>query len=198
MYLLVGILLPPFDQTPKSFMAQILCRQKKVLLKKDVPVLSAPKWPELATAEIWAKLQNDALVMSYFPREHKPGQKLPDRNFLWRVLFTLRGDWCEDLILEAHRLRAEKAPSRDPKNTILNVGITREWADVLLEQPFVSRKFPFHRVCCSRGRGCRRLHQRSELRAVFVSHQVAPKHKVRPSQITLTRRTTSNRSVSVV
>ena len=59
---------------------------------------------------------------------------------MWKILFTLRGDWCEDLIMQAHQLRAEKTPRRDPKNTILNIGISREWADVLLEQPFVSRK----------------------------------------------------------
>jgi len=94
--------------SPKHFLGQILCKKKKVLLKKDVPVLTAPKWPELCTADIWAKMQNDAQVMCYFPREHRPGQKLPDRTFMWKVLFTLRGDWCEDLILQAHRLRAEK------------------------------------------------------------------------------------------
>ena len=51
-------------------MAQILTKKKKVLLKKDVPVLQAPKWPELATADIWQKVQNDPRVMAYFPRAH--------------------------------------------------------------------------------------------------------------------------------
>ena len=78
--------------------------------------------------------------MAYFPKDASPGNKLPPRAFFWHVLFTLRGDWCEDLILEASQKRADAVPRRDPKNSILNIGIAKEWADVLLEQPFVSSK----------------------------------------------------------
>ena len=78
--------------------------------------------------------------MAYFPRPMAPNQKPPDRTYMWRILFTLRGDYCEDLIFEASKKRAEKMPTKDPKNTILNIGISKEWADVLLEQAFVSSK----------------------------------------------------------
>ena len=52
----VGVLLPPYDECSKLFLGQILTKQRKVLLKKDVPVLAAPKWPELALCDLWPKI----------------------------------------------------------------------------------------------------------------------------------------------
>jgi len=66
---------------------------------------------------------------------------MPPRSFFWSVLFTLRGDFCDDLITEAAEERGRIRPAKDPKNTILNIGIAKEWADVLLESPFISSKF---------------------------------------------------------
>ena len=104
------------------------------MLKKDVPVLSAPKWPELAVKEIFPRCRNDDLVTCYFPDEFlKPGGKLPPRDWFWKILWTLRGDFCDDLMVEASEKRAKLAPKRDPKSTILNIGISKEWADILLE-----------------------------------------------------------------
>ena len=50
------MLLPPYDECSKLFLGQILTKQRKVLLKKDVPVLAAPKWPELALCDLWPKI----------------------------------------------------------------------------------------------------------------------------------------------
>ena len=134
-----GILLPPFEATSKVFLGQILTKKKRVLLKKDVPVTQAPKWAELSLADLWPRVVNDSKVMQFFP-DWEPGQKLPSRSFFWSVLFTLRGDWAEELVLEAAEKRQGFKPFKESKNSILNIGIAKEWADILLEQPFVSSK----------------------------------------------------------
>ena len=121
-------------------MGQILTKKKKVLLKKDVPITEPPKWPELSLADIWPKVVNDSEVTCYFP-DWEQGKKLPPRPFFWGIIHALRGDWAEDLVLEAAEKRQACKPFRDAKNSILNIGIAKEWATILLEQPFISRKY---------------------------------------------------------
>ena len=65
--LIVGLFLPPYDQCPKQFLGQVLTGKKKVLYRREVPRLSAPKWPELGMNEIWPKIKDDRVLQQYFP-----------------------------------------------------------------------------------------------------------------------------------
>ena len=53
---LVGVFLPPFPSCPKLFLGQILTGKRQVLDKRQVPRITAPKWPELALAGIWKQI----------------------------------------------------------------------------------------------------------------------------------------------
>ncbi len=57
------------------------------------------------------------------------------------MLQTLRPDFCEDLIAEATDRRCEQQKQVSNAQNILNIGVTSEWAKVLLSEPFVSSKF---------------------------------------------------------
>ena len=60
--------------------------------------------------------------------------------FFWQVLYMFRGDFAEDLVVEATEKRAAELPKKDLTSSILNIGVAKEWGDILLEQPFNSSK----------------------------------------------------------
>jgi len=122
------------------FLGEVITGKKRVLKKKDVPRLSAPHWQELSLKEIWPKVSQDKELLLYFPRESKLDMRPPDRTFFWGVMQTIRADFCEVLIGEAKAKRNQAISTVPKSNTILNIGITNEWANLLLEKPFVSSK----------------------------------------------------------
>ena len=138
-FFLVGVFLPPYSSCSKLFLGQVLTGKRQVLEKRQVPRLTAPKWPELALADIWKQVQADKVLMEYFPKASLLDIRLPSRPFFWGVMFALRPDYCEDLIAEAQDKRAAAGVVKPASQTILNIGITSKWADLLLEKPFTSR-----------------------------------------------------------
>ena len=128
----VGIFLPPFEECPKVFLAQIITGKKQVVDKRLVPRLSAPKWPELSLKEIWERVKGDEQLMQYFPQRSPLDTKLPNRDFFWGVMFSVRLNYSEELVAEARRKRSQRHVIKPMANTLLNVGITRQWCDVLL------------------------------------------------------------------
>ena len=94
----------------------------------------------MAIKDIWAQIQKDKQLMEYFPKSSALDNRPPNRSFFWGVMFTLRKDYCEELIAEAQAKRAEHGVKFPKAHTILNVGITKQWANLLLEKPFVSLK----------------------------------------------------------
>jgi hypothetical protein len=55
----------------------------KLILKKDIKLLSAPKYEEISIAKLWPQLKNDPNLIFFFP-EYSKG-KLPSFDFFWTV-----------------------------------------------------------------------------------------------------------------
>ena len=87
-------------------------------------------------------MAGDKEIRSYFPERGLLDRKLPPRDFFWKVMQTLRPDYCEQLIKEAQHTRSAMRRRVPQANTILNVGVTKEMASLLLQEPFSSRKCP--------------------------------------------------------
>ena len=87
-------------------------------------------------------VQPDAELLEYFPRYSALDTRLPPRDYFWGVMFALRPEFCEELIAEAQQKRAEAGVRKTQASTLLNVGITKEWAQALLARPFTSSKYP--------------------------------------------------------
>ena len=89
---------------------------------------------------VWPLVQQDHQLLAYFPKRSLLDAKRPNRNYFWAVMQTLRSDFCDALISEAQEKRAAGLVRRVPQaNSILNVGITKDWCRKLLEHPYVSR-----------------------------------------------------------
>ena len=97
-----------------------------------MPALLPPLWPEFAVKDIYSRVQADQEFMKYMPKGSALDCKAPERRFFWGVLSTLRPDYVDALIAEARDLRARSHKVQVPIQTLLNVGITGEWARRLL------------------------------------------------------------------
>jgi len=137
--LLVGLWLPPLSHCDKVFLAQILIGKRRVLHKRDVPRSTVPQWNELSFAFLWPQLQADSRLLEFLP-DCLPGGKPHNRAWLLGILQVLRPAYVEALIGEARVKRAGQNKLFRNSQTLLHVGITREMAQLLLAEPFVSRK----------------------------------------------------------
>ena len=68
--------------------------------------MSPPTWPEISVKAIWPEIESDKEIMQYFPERIPESTKLPSREFMWGVLYTLRPNYCEALIKEAMTIRS--------------------------------------------------------------------------------------------
>ena len=71
-----------------------------------------PKYPELGVNKIWNYVRELPELMQYFP--DYDGKSLPERQYMWDILYTLKPDIVADLIKEARRNRGlEKNDDHD-------------------------------------------------------------------------------------
>jgi hypothetical protein len=87
----------------------------------------------------------DEVLAKYLPSKKQLSNKLPERDFFFGVLATLRRQYMTDVIKQAHEHRF-KAPEDDPKKE--SIVVSSAWLDELKKHPFLSRK-------CHHGDKCR-------------------------------------------
>ena len=83
----------------------------QALKTDEVTLLAAPKYSELSVEKIWRKVAEIPELKQYFP-DLDDGQ-LPERDFLFSILSTLRRDELKNLIHEARGVRAIANKSND-------------------------------------------------------------------------------------
>ena len=67
---------------------------------KLIPI---PKYKELSTNNVWIKVKQVPDLMKYFP--NLEDNWLPDRDFMWTILSTLREDEVKKLVKDARKNR---------------------------------------------------------------------------------------------
>ena len=90
-------------------------KTKKALKHDEVVMTPKPNHPELSVANLYELFKEDAVVMAHLP---DMGKKKCPKDYLWRVLATLRPEWTQKVIDEAERQREEdriKGPEKDNK-----------------------------------------------------------------------------------
>jgi hypothetical protein len=88
----------------KDYLKGIFAEQKKLMLLKDVKLINVPKYDELSVKNIFPMIQQDSQLMLYFP-DKMPKGRLPDREYTFNVLNTLRPDYVREIIQHAQKLR---------------------------------------------------------------------------------------------
>ena len=80
----------------------------------------------------------DAVLSKYLPTKEQLSNKLPERDFFFGVLCTLRKQYMQDIIADASRKRF-KIEDDDPKKS--GILITESWLQELTKHPYHSIKY---------------------------------------------------------
>ena len=79
----------------------------------------------------------DELLAKYLPSKEQLGGRLPERDFFFGVLCTLRNQYMKDIIADAHKARYTIGDD-NPKQQ--GIAISEAWIAELEKHPFHSSK----------------------------------------------------------
>ena len=97
-----------------SFMRDILADKKLHLKQNEVIRLDIPAYQELSVKNLYEDAMKDPVLTKYLPTKEKLSNKLPEREFFFGVLYTLRKQYMTDIIHDASSNRF-MASDDDPK-----------------------------------------------------------------------------------
>ena len=102
-------LMPSCKHTRLDHIQAILQGKKKVLHQKDVPAKIVPMWPELSVKRCYQDAM-EALpdLKDYLPDPHGKEQRLPERDFFWKVMYSLHPETVENFIAQCEDQRRPK------------------------------------------------------------------------------------------
>jgi hypothetical protein len=120
----------------KDFLKDVLAEKKRLIPLKDVIFVNVPKYDELSVKNVWPMIQQDKELMTFFP-EKLPKGRMPDRDYTFNVLNTLREDYVDGIIKHAQKQRNTAA---DNNMQAQFIRVTPAWQEQLEKIPFVSSK----------------------------------------------------------
>ena len=119
-------------------------KTKKWLHRDDVSNKLVPTWPELSVKRCYQNvIECCPDVLRYLPDPHGHEQKLPEREFFWKVVQTLYPKETEMFI---QRTAEERRQKDLPFNKKINMVVDDDYLDELLKYDFTSKQ-----------KGCKKL-----------------------------------------
>ena len=100
--------------TKLSFMRDILADKKLHLKQNEVIRLDIPGYQELSVNNLYEDAMKDPVLTKYLPTKEQLSNKLPEREFFFGILCTLRKQYMMDIIHTASSKRF-KVGEDDPK-----------------------------------------------------------------------------------
>jgi hypothetical protein len=135
----VNVFLPTMKGTKLSFMRDVLADKKLHLKQNEVIRLDIPAYQELSVKNLYEDALKDPVLTKYLPTKEQLSNKLPEREFFFGVLCTLRKQYMKDIIQAASNKRF-KVSDDDPKRQ--GIAITDGWFTELMKHPYHSSKQP--------------------------------------------------------
>ena len=123
--------------TKFSFMRDVLADKKLHLKQNEVIRLDIPGYQELSVKNLYEDAMLDPVLAKYLPTKEQLSNKLPEREFFFGILCTLRKQYMKDIIHAASSKRF-KVGEDDPKKQ--GIAITDGWFELLNKHPYNSSK----------------------------------------------------------
>ena len=101
--------------TKLSFMRDILADKKLHLKQNEVIRLDIPAYQELSVKNLYENAMRDPVLTKYLPTKEQLSNKLPEREFFFGIMCTLRKQYMTDIIHDASRKRF-KVSDDDPND----------------------------------------------------------------------------------
>jgi hypothetical protein len=76
--------------TKLSFLRDLLCEKKHHLKRNEVIYLTIPNYKELSVKNLYEDAMQDQVLSKYLPTKEQLSGKLPERDFFFGILSTLK------------------------------------------------------------------------------------------------------------
>ena len=103
--IVVNVFLPTMKGTKLSFMRDVLADKKLHLKQNEVIRLDIPGYQELSVKNLYEDAMQDPVLVKYLPTKEQLSNKLPEREFFFGILCTLRKQYMKDIIHAASSKR---------------------------------------------------------------------------------------------
>jgi hypothetical protein len=134
---IVKVFLPTMHATKVSFMRDILSEAKLHLKQNEVFSFEIPNYKELSVKNLYEDAMKDPLLAQYLPSKEQLSGKLPERDFFFGVLCTLRQQYMRDIIEDSQKHRFKIPEGDQQKQGIL---VSEAWMQELMKHPYHSSK----------------------------------------------------------
>ena len=105
--------MPTQKGTKISFLRAIFCNKKKALKQTKVQSIVVPHYDELSVKNLYGDAMKDELVKDYLPELEQNSNRIPERDFFFGILNSLRPQYLRKVIDDSNRVRYE-ADVNDP------------------------------------------------------------------------------------
>ena len=127
--------MPTQKGTKISFLRAIFCNKKKALKQTSVTNIVVPHYEELSVKNLYNDAMKDELVKDYLPELEQNSNRIPERDFFFGILNSLRPEYLKKIIEDANKVRYQADPNAPQKDFIL---IDDDWYKELIKFPYFS------------------------------------------------------------
>ena len=99
--------------------------------------LTIPSYEEISVKNLFDDAINTPILKDYLPSSEMLSNRLPERDFFFGILATLKQDYLKLIIKDAHEVRMKPEEDREEKSGIL---LSDTWLEELKKYPFLSSK----------------------------------------------------------
>ena len=133
----MNVFLPSLHGTKIGFMRDILSEAKSFLRQNEINRMEVPCYQEISVKNLYEDAIKDEILAKYLPSKEQLAGRLPEREFFFGLLCTLRNQYMKDIIADAHKARYTVADDDAKKQGIV---ISEAWLAELEKHPFHSSK----------------------------------------------------------
>ena len=133
----MNVFLPSLHGTKIGFMRDILSEAKSFLRQNEINRMEVPCYQEISVKNLYEDAIKDEILAKYLPSKEQLSGRLPEREFFFGLLCTLRNQYMKDIIADAHKARYTVADDDAKKQGIV---ISEGWLAELEKHPFHSSK----------------------------------------------------------
>ena len=123
--------------TKISFMRDIISETKMFLRQNEINRMEVPCYQEISVKNLYTDAMGDELLVKYLPSKEQLSGRLPERDFFFGLMCTLRNQYMKDIIGDAHKARFTVSED-DPKQK--GIVISEAWLAELEKHPYHSSK----------------------------------------------------------
>ena len=99
--------------------------------------MEVPCYQEISVKNLYEDAMKDELLVKYLPTKEQLSGRLPERDFFFGLMCTLRNQYMKDIIAGAHKARYTVA---DDDSNNKGISISEAWMAELQKHPYHSSK----------------------------------------------------------